>query len=109
MIPFLSLSMPHQARQSWERDPNDMRFKRLQHLLQKSNIYSKFLLTKMEQQQNEVGHREEVGGAAGAECAAVTCFSPAQLLSQRLTAVLSMLSGEGQEGENREEDQEGEN
>lgn len=31
-----------------------MRFKRLQHLLQKSNIYSKFLLTKMEQQQNEV-------------------------------------------------------
>jgi ATP-dependent DNA helicase len=31
-----------------------MRFKRLQHLLEKSNIYSKFLLTKMEQQQQEV-------------------------------------------------------
>jgi len=32
-----------------------MRYKRLQHLLEKSNIYSKFLLTKMEQQQLEVG------------------------------------------------------
>lgn len=42
------------ARKSWEKDSRDMRFKRLQHLLQKSNIYSKFLLTKMEQQQNEV-------------------------------------------------------
>uniref|UniRef100_A0A8D3C2A2 Proliferation-associated SNF2-like protein n=1 Tax=Scophthalmus maximus TaxID=52904 RepID=A0A8D3C2A2_SCOMX len=42
------------ARDSLERDSHDMRFKRLQHLLQKSNIYSKFLLTKMEQQQNEV-------------------------------------------------------
>lgn len=45
------------ARESWERDSHDMRFKRLQHLLQKSNIYSKFLLTKMEQQQNEVRSR----------------------------------------------------
>lgn len=43
-----------QARMSWERDSNEMRFKRLQHLLEKSNIYSKFLLTKMEQQQQEV-------------------------------------------------------
>uniref|UniRef100_A0A3P8WPS7 Proliferation-associated SNF2-like protein n=1 Tax=Cynoglossus semilaevis TaxID=244447 RepID=A0A3P8WPS7_CYNSE len=42
------------ARKSLERDSHDMRFKRLQHLLQKSNIYSKFLLTKMEQQQAEV-------------------------------------------------------
>uniref|UniRef100_A0A3B4XFN6 Uncharacterized protein n=1 Tax=Seriola lalandi dorsalis TaxID=1841481 RepID=A0A3B4XFN6_SERLL len=42
------------AQESWQRDSHDMRFKRLQHLLQKSNIYSKFLLTKMEQQQNEV-------------------------------------------------------
>uniref|UniRef100_A0A3Q1EPN5 Proliferation-associated SNF2-like protein n=1 Tax=Acanthochromis polyacanthus TaxID=80966 RepID=A0A3Q1EPN5_9TELE len=46
--------MMEKARESWERDSHDMRFKRLQHLLQKSNIYSKFLLTKMEQQQNEV-------------------------------------------------------
>uniref|UniRef100_A0A669AZW1 Helicase, lymphoid specific n=1 Tax=Oreochromis niloticus TaxID=8128 RepID=A0A669AZW1_ORENI len=46
--------MMKKARESWERDSHDMRFKRLQHLLQKSNIYSKFLLTKMEQQQNEV-------------------------------------------------------
>ncbi|XP_005945689.1 lymphoid-specific helicase isoform X1 [Haplochromis burtoni] len=45
--------MMKKARESWERDSHDMRFKRLQHLLQKSNIYSKFLLTKMEQQQNE--------------------------------------------------------
>lgn len=44
-----------QVRQSWEKDTQDMRFKRLQHLLEKSNIYSKFLLTKMEQQQQEVG------------------------------------------------------
>uniref|UniRef100_A0A8D3E603 Proliferation-associated SNF2-like protein n=1 Tax=Scophthalmus maximus TaxID=52904 RepID=A0A8D3E603_SCOMX len=51
------------ARDSLERDSHDMRFKRLQHLLQKSNIYSKFLLTKMEQQQNEV------------ECVNTTCES----------------------------------
>ncbi|XP_075872803.1 lymphoid-specific helicase isoform X1 [Nelusetta ayraudi] len=51
--------MMEKARQSWERDPNDMRFKRLQHLLQKSNIYSKFLLTKMEQQQNEEKVKKE--------------------------------------------------
>ncbi|XP_030298197.1 lymphoid-specific helicase isoform X1 [Sparus aurata] len=45
--------MMEKARESWQRDSHDMRFKRLQHLLQKSNIYSKFLLTKMEQQQKE--------------------------------------------------------
>uniref|UniRef100_A0A670I5E4 Helicase, lymphoid specific n=1 Tax=Podarcis muralis TaxID=64176 RepID=A0A670I5E4_PODMU len=42
------------ARMSWDRDSTEMRYKRLQHLLEKSNIYSKFLLTKMEQQQLEV-------------------------------------------------------
>ncbi|KAM9325006.1 lymphoid-specific helicase [Gastrophryne carolinensis] len=47
------------ARLSWERDSNEMRFKRLQHLLEKSNIYSKFLLTKMEQQQREELKRKE--------------------------------------------------
>ncbi|XP_008320737.2 lymphoid-specific helicase [Cynoglossus semilaevis] len=47
------------ARKSLERDSHDMRFKRLQHLLQKSNIYSKFLLTKMEQQQAEEKPRKE--------------------------------------------------
>ncbi|KAM7408022.1 hypothetical protein PAMA_001937 [Pampus argenteus] len=51
--------MMDKARESWERDSHDMRFKRLQHLLQKSNIYSKFLLTKMEQQQNEEKLRKE--------------------------------------------------
>ncbi|CAI5682065.1 unnamed protein product [Oreochromis niloticus] len=51
--------MMKKARESWERDSHDMRFKRLQHLLQKSNIYSKFLLTKMEQQQNEERLRKE--------------------------------------------------
>ncbi|XP_076025346.1 lymphoid-specific helicase [Genypterus blacodes] len=45
--------MMEKARESWEKDSHELRFKRLQHLLQKSNIYSKFLLTKMEQQQNE--------------------------------------------------------
>uniref|UniRef100_A0A8C5EDC9 Proliferation-associated SNF2-like protein n=1 Tax=Gouania willdenowi TaxID=441366 RepID=A0A8C5EDC9_GOUWI len=47
------------ARESWKRDSDDIRLKRLQHLLQKSNIYSKFLLTKMEQQQNEEKQRKE--------------------------------------------------
>ncbi|XP_069578564.1 lymphoid-specific helicase isoform X3 [Brachyistius frenatus] len=51
--------MMEKARESWERDSQDMRFKRLQHLLQKSNIYSKFLLTKMEQQQNEEKVRKD--------------------------------------------------
>ncbi|CAJ1057683.1 lymphoid-specific helicase [Xyrichtys novacula] len=51
--------MIEKARGSWEKDSQDMRFKRLQHLLQKSNIYSKFLLTKMEQQQNEEKVRKE--------------------------------------------------
>uniref|UniRef100_A0A4W3K1U7 Proliferation-associated SNF2-like protein n=1 Tax=Callorhinchus milii TaxID=7868 RepID=A0A4W3K1U7_CALMI len=46
--------MLQQARKFWEKDSREMRFKRLQHLLEKSNIYSKFLLTKMEQQQVEV-------------------------------------------------------
>uniref|UniRef100_A0A3Q4AZA8 Proliferation-associated SNF2-like protein n=1 Tax=Mola mola TaxID=94237 RepID=A0A3Q4AZA8_MOLML len=36
--------MMEKARESWQRDSHDMRYKRLQHLLQKSNIYSKFLL-----------------------------------------------------------------
>uniref|UniRef100_A0A1A8RFZ2 Proliferation-associated SNF2-like protein n=2 Tax=Nothobranchius rachovii TaxID=451742 RepID=A0A1A8RFZ2_9TELE len=51
--------MMEKARESWERDSQDMRYKRLQHLLQKSNIYSKFLLTKMEQQHNEEKVRKE--------------------------------------------------
>ncbi|MEE6488121.1 hypothetical protein FKM82_015135 [Ascaphus truei] len=48
------------ARMSWERDSNEMRYKRLQHLLEKSNIYSKFLLTKMEQQHHEEMKRKEI-------------------------------------------------
>ncbi|XP_028279978.1 lymphoid-specific helicase [Parambassis ranga] len=51
--------MMEKARESWERDTCDVRLKRLQHLLQKSNIYSKFLLTKMEQQQNEEKVKKE--------------------------------------------------
>ncbi|XP_049457134.1 lymphoid-specific helicase isoform X1 [Epinephelus fuscoguttatus] len=51
--------MMEKARESREKDSHDMRFKRLQHLLQKSNIYSKFLLTKMEQQQNEEKLKKE--------------------------------------------------
>ncbi|XP_056292000.1 lymphoid-specific helicase isoform X2 [Pseudoliparis swirei] len=51
--------MIEKARQTQERDSHDMRFKRLQHLLQKSNIYSKFLLTKMEQQQSEENVKKE--------------------------------------------------
>ncbi|XP_018419964.1 PREDICTED: lymphoid-specific helicase [Nanorana parkeri] len=51
--------MMEKAQMSWERDSNEMRYKRLQHLLEKSNIYSKFLLTKMEQQQLEEIKRKE--------------------------------------------------
>uniref|UniRef100_A0A8C4U8D0 Proliferation-associated SNF2-like protein n=1 Tax=Falco tinnunculus TaxID=100819 RepID=A0A8C4U8D0_FALTI len=47
--------MLQKACTSWDRESSEMRYKRLQHLLEKSNIYSKFLLTKMEQQQLEVG------------------------------------------------------
>uniref|UniRef100_A0A4W5R236 Proliferation-associated SNF2-like protein n=1 Tax=Hucho hucho TaxID=62062 RepID=A0A4W5R236_9TELE len=46
--------MMKKAREAREKESHDIRFKRLQHLLEKSNIYSKFLLTKMEQQQQEV-------------------------------------------------------
>ncbi|XP_076142451.1 lymphoid-specific helicase isoform X2 [Alosa pseudoharengus] len=46
-------AMMEEARQNWEKETKEMRFKRLQHLLDKSNIYAKFLLTKMEQQQQE--------------------------------------------------------
>ncbi|XP_048060413.1 lymphoid-specific helicase isoform X1 [Megalobrama amblycephala] len=51
--------MMEEARQSREKDSQEMRFKRLQHLLEKSNIYSKFLLTKMEQQQQEEKLKKE--------------------------------------------------
>ncbi|XP_026570284.1 lymphoid-specific helicase [Pseudonaja textilis] len=47
------------AYMNWDRDSNEMRYKRLQHLLEKSNIYSKFLLTKMEQQQLEEQQKKE--------------------------------------------------
>ncbi|XP_068582922.1 lymphoid-specific helicase [Cebidichthys violaceus] len=47
------------VRQTQKKKSHEMRFKRLQHLLQKSNIYSKFLLTKMEQQQSEENLRKE--------------------------------------------------
>ncbi|TNN48784.1 Lymphoid-specific helicase [Liparis tanakae] len=51
--------MMEKARQTQEKESHDLRFKRLQHLLQKSNIYSKFLLTKMEQQQSEENVKKE--------------------------------------------------
>ncbi|CAM9145778.1 unnamed protein product, partial [Lampetra planeri] len=51
--------MMEKARQVLQRDSHEMRFRRLQHLLQKSNIYAKFLLTKMEQQQNEEKLKKE--------------------------------------------------
>ncbi|KAJ7419128.1 Lymphoid-specific helicase [Pitangus sulphuratus] len=51
--------MLEKARSSWDRESSEMRYKRLQHLLEKSNIYSKFLLTKMEQQQLEEQKRKE--------------------------------------------------
>ncbi|XP_016356002.1 lymphocyte-specific helicase-like [Sinocyclocheilus anshuiensis] len=51
--------MMEEARQSWEKESQEMRFRRLQHLLEKSNIYSKFLLTKMEQQQQDEKIKKE--------------------------------------------------
>ncbi|XP_057704668.1 lymphoid-specific helicase isoform X2 [Corythoichthys intestinalis] len=47
------------ARQELEKESHEIRYKRLQHLLKKSNIYSKFLLSKMEQQQNEEKMKKE--------------------------------------------------
>lgn len=51
--------MMEEAIQSWQKDSQELRFKRLKHLLEKSNIYSKFLLTKMEQQQQEEKLKKE--------------------------------------------------
>nr|XP_014337494.1 PREDICTED: lymphoid-specific helicase isoform X4 [Bos mutus] len=51
--------MLEKARMSWDRESVDIRYRRLQHLLEKSNIYSKFLLTKMEQQQLEEQKKKE--------------------------------------------------
>ncbi|XP_065602350.1 lymphoid-specific helicase isoform X1 [Cyrtonyx montezumae] len=51
--------MLEKARSAWDKESSEMRYKRLQHLLEKSNIYSKFLLTKMEQQQLEEQKRKE--------------------------------------------------
>uniref|UniRef100_A0A3B3SIW1 Proliferation-associated SNF2-like protein n=1 Tax=Paramormyrops kingsleyae TaxID=1676925 RepID=A0A3B3SIW1_9TELE len=56
--------MMDKARATWERETHEMRFRRLQHLLEKSNIYSKFLLTKMEQQQQEEMVKEPFGLSA---------------------------------------------
>ncbi|KAH0521435.1 Lymphocyte-specific helicase [Microtus ochrogaster] len=51
--------MLEEARMSWDRESTEIRYRRLQHLLEKSNIYSKFLLTKMEQQQLEEQKKKE--------------------------------------------------
>ncbi|KFO29915.1 lymphoid-specific helicase isoform X2 [Fukomys damarensis] len=51
--------MLEKARLSWDRESTEIRYRRLQHLLEKSNIYSKFLLTKMEQQQLEEQKKKE--------------------------------------------------
>ncbi|XP_075390482.1 lymphoid-specific helicase [Tenrec ecaudatus] len=51
--------MLEKARMSWDRETMDIRYRRLQHLLEKSNIYSKFLLTKMEQQQLKEQKKKE--------------------------------------------------
>ncbi|XP_036998909.1 lymphoid-specific helicase isoform X2 [Artibeus jamaicensis] len=51
--------MLEKARLCWDRESVDIRYRRLQHLLEKSNIYSKFLLTKMEQQQLEEQKKKE--------------------------------------------------
>ncbi|XP_054585207.1 lymphoid-specific helicase isoform X5 [Eptesicus fuscus] len=51
--------MLEKAHKSWDRESVDIRYRRLQHLLEKSNIYSKFLLTKMEQQQLEELKKKE--------------------------------------------------
>lgn len=60
-----------------------MRYKRLQHLLEKSNIYSKFLLTKMEQQQLEVSVFSVVG-ILKMNCHLLFCFSSAEKLRKVL-------------------------
>uniref|UniRef100_A0A2K5ECZ5 Helicase ATP-binding domain-containing protein n=1 Tax=Aotus nancymaae TaxID=37293 RepID=A0A2K5ECZ5_AOTNA len=45
--------MLEKACMSWDRESTEIRYRRLQHLLEKSSIYSKFLLTKMEQRRKK--------------------------------------------------------
>uniref|UniRef100_A0A803TQ37 Proliferation-associated SNF2-like protein n=1 Tax=Anolis carolinensis TaxID=28377 RepID=A0A803TQ37_ANOCA len=59
-----------EAHMSRDRDSHEARYKRLQHLLEKSNIYSKFLLTKMEQQQLEVSGKVEYTIFTSVKCRA---------------------------------------
>ncbi|XP_022104139.1 lymphocyte-specific helicase-like [Acanthaster planci] len=44
---------------AWQKEQEEQRYKRLQHLLEKSSIYSKFLLNKMEEQQRQEKLRQE--------------------------------------------------
>ncbi|XP_041482494.1 lymphoid-specific helicase-like isoform X1 [Lytechinus variegatus] len=44
---------------SWKKELEEQRYKRLQHLLQKSSIYTNFLLTKMDEQQAKERKRQE--------------------------------------------------
>ncbi|XP_071478884.1 lymphoid-specific helicase-like [Diadema antillarum] len=44
---------------SWKTELEEQRYKRLQHLLQKSSIYTNFLLAKMEDQQQKERKRQE--------------------------------------------------
>ncbi|XP_038074784.1 lymphocyte-specific helicase-like isoform X2 [Patiria miniata] len=43
----------------WQKEQDEQRYKRLQHLLEKSSIYSNFLLSKMEEQQKKEKLRQE--------------------------------------------------
>ncbi|XP_077997930.1 uncharacterized protein LOC144451045 [Glandiceps talaboti] len=73
------------AQEEWEKELHEQRFRRLQHLLQKSSVYTNFLLLKMEQQQEKEKKRQarlavkkkklEEKDMAGKEASKVTCFT----------------------------------
>ncbi|XP_072040298.1 lymphoid-specific helicase-like [Amphiura filiformis] len=50
--------LEEQALNVWEKELEEQRYKRLQHLLEKSSIYSNFLLAKMDEQQESQKKRQ---------------------------------------------------
>lgn len=55
----LCTALSLQSGDSWKTELEEQRYKRLQHLLQKSSIYTNFLLSKMDEQQAKERKRQE--------------------------------------------------
>ncbi|KAJ8022075.1 Lymphoid-specific helicase [Holothuria leucospilota] len=59
--------LEEESKESFEQELMEQRYKRLQHLLQKSSIYANFLLMKMEQQQKKEEKKQEKKSKATAK------------------------------------------